>query len=38
VTFSGGTPGAQGRIKVWGVSPRDGTTPTNFYYIDVRFG
>jgi len=38
VTFSGGTPGAKGRIKVWGVSPRDGTTPTNFYYIDVRFG
>src|SRR6266571_1149668 len=26
-----------GRIKVFGVSPRDGTTPTNFYYIDVRF-
>jgi len=37
VTFSGGTPGAKGRIKVFGVSPRDGTTPTNFYYIDVRF-
>lgn len=38
VTFAGGTPGAKGRIKVFGVSPRDGTTPTNFYYIDVRFG
>ena len=37
VTFSGGTAGAKGRIKVFGVSPRDGTTPTNFYYIDVRF-
>jgi hypothetical protein len=37
VTFTGGTPGAKGRIKVYGVSPRDGTTPTNWYYIDVRF-
>jgi hypothetical protein len=37
VTFSGGTPGAKARIKVFGVSPRDGTTPTNWYYIDVRF-
>jgi hypothetical protein len=37
VTFTGGTPGAKGRIKVYGVSPRDGTTPTNYYYIDVRF-
>jgi hypothetical protein len=37
VTFSGGTSGAKGRIKVFGVSPRDGTTPTNWYYIDVRF-
>ncbi len=37
VSFSGGTSGAKGRIKVFGVSPRDGTTPTNFYYIDVRF-
>jgi immunoglobulin-like protein involved in spore germination len=37
VTFSGGTAGAKGRIKVFGVSPRDGTTPTNWYYIDVRF-
>ena len=37
VSFAGATPGAKGRIKVFGVSPRDGTTPTNFYYIDVRF-
>ena len=37
VTFAGATPGAKGRIKVFGVSPRDGTTPTNWYYIDVRF-
>jgi len=37
VSFSGATPGAKGRIKVFGVSPRDGTTPTNWYYIDVRF-
>ncbi len=37
VTFSGATSGAKGRIRVFGVSPRDGTTPTNFYYIDVRF-
>ena len=37
VSFTGATPGAKGRIKVFGVSPRDGTTPTNFYYIDVRF-
>jgi hypothetical protein len=38
VTFSGGTAGAKARLKVFGVSPRDGTTPTNWYYIDVRFG
>jgi len=37
VSFSGGTSGAKGRIKVFGVSQRDGTTPTDFYYIDVRF-
>ena len=30
--------GAKARLKVFGVSPRDGTTPTNWYYIDVRFG
>ena len=38
VTFSGATAGAKARLKVFGVSPRDGTTPTNWYYIDVRFG
>lgn len=37
VTFSGGTSGAKGQIKVFGVSPRDGTTPTNYYFITVRF-
>ena len=37
VSFTGATSGAKGRIKVFGVSPRDGTTPTNWYYIDVRF-
>ena len=38
VSFSGATSGAKGRIKVFGVSPRDGTTPTNYYFITVRFG
>jgi len=37
VSFSGATPGAKGQIKVFGVSPRDGTTPTNYYFITVRF-
>ena len=37
VTFSGATPGTKGKLKVFGVSPRDGTTPTNWYYIGVRF-
>ena len=37
VSFSGGTAGSKARLKVFGVSPRDGTTPTNWYYIDVRF-
>jgi len=37
VTFSGATSGAKGQIKVFGVSPRDGTTPTNYYFITVRF-
>jgi len=37
VTFSGATPGTKGKLKVFGVSPRDGTTPTNFYFITVRF-
>ena len=37
VSFSGGVSGAKGQIKVFGVSPRDGTTPTNYYFISVRF-
>jgi len=37
VSFSGATPGPKGRIKVFGVSPRAGTTPTTWYYIDVSF-
>ena len=37
VSFSGATPGAKGQIKVFGVSPRDGATPTNYYFISVRF-
>jgi len=37
VTFTGGVAGQKGQIKVFGVSPRDGTTPTNYYFISVRF-
>jgi hypothetical protein len=37
VSFTGATPGSKGQIKVFGVSPRDGTTPTNYYFISVRF-
>ena len=37
VSFSGATPGTKGQIKVFGVSPRDGSTPTYFYFISVRF-
>jgi len=37
VSFSGATSGAKGQIRVFGVSPRDGTTPTNYYFITVRF-
>src|SRR5712691_10613313 len=29
VTFTGGVSGQKGQIKVFGVSPRDGTTPTS---------
>ena len=36
VTFSA-TSGAKGKIKVFGVSPKDGTTPTYFYFISVAF-
>jgi hypothetical protein len=38
VTFSGGVAGQKGQIKVFGVSPRDGTTPTSYYFIQIKFG
>jgi hypothetical protein len=38
VTFTGGVAGQKGQIKVFGVSPRDGTTPTSYYFIQIRFG
>jgi hypothetical protein len=37
LSFSGATSGAKGQIKVFGVSARDGTTPTYYYFITVRF-
>jgi hypothetical protein len=37
VSFSGAVSGTRGQIKVFGVSPRDGTTPTSYYFISVRF-
>ncbi len=37
VSFNGASPGTSGQIKVFGVNPRDGTTPTWFYFITVRF-
>src|SRR5438132_7980221 len=37
VTFTGGASGQKGQIKVFGVSPRDGTTPTSYYFIEIRF-
>ncbi len=37
VNFSGATSGTSGKLKVFGVSARDGTTPTYFYFITVRF-
>jgi len=37
VSFSGAVSGQKGQIKVFGVSPRDGTTPTSYYFISVRF-
>jgi len=37
VTFSGAASGTKGQLKVYGVSTKDGTTPTNFYFISVRF-
>jgi immunoglobulin-like protein involved in spore germination len=36
VSFTG-VAGKRGQIKVFGVSPRDGKTPTNFYFITVTF-
>ena len=37
ISFSGAVSGTKGQIKVFGVSPRDGTTPTSYYFISVRF-
>jgi hypothetical protein len=37
VSFSGATSGSKGQIKVFGVSPRDGTTPTYYYFITIKF-
>ena len=37
ISFSGAVSGTKGQIKVFGVSPRDGTTPTSYYFITVRF-
>ncbi len=37
VSFTGGVSGQKGQIKVFGVSPRDGTTPTSYYFIQIRF-
>src|SRR5438876_6603582 len=37
ISFSGAASGTKGQIKVFGVSPRDGTTPTSYYFISVRF-
>jgi len=37
VTFTGGASGQKGQVKVFGVSPRDGTTPTAYYFIQIRF-
>jgi len=37
VNFSGAVSGQKGQLKVFGVSPRDGTTPTNYYFITIKF-
>jgi Immunoglobulin-like domain of bacterial spore germination len=37
VPFSGASSGSSGKLKVFGVSSKDGTTPTYFYFITVRF-
>ncbi len=36
VSFSGAISGQKGKIKVFGVG-RDGTTPTFYYFITIRF-
>src|ERR1700694_412007 len=36
VSFSGGVSGQKGQIKVFGVSPRDGTTPTYYSFITIK--
>jgi hypothetical protein len=36
VTFSGATSGTRGKIKVFGVNPKNGA-PTWYYFIAVRF-
>jgi hypothetical protein len=37
ISFTGATSGTKGQLKVFGVSPRDGTTQTYWYEITVRF-
>ena len=37
INFSGAVSGTKGQLKVFGVSPRDGTTQTYWYAITVRF-
>jgi Immunoglobulin-like domain of bacterial spore germination len=37
VNFSGAVSGQKGQIKVFGVSPRDGTTPTYYYFVSIKF-
>jgi len=37
VNFTGAVSGQKGQLKVFGVSPRDGTTQTYWYAITVRF-
>jgi Immunoglobulin-like domain of bacterial spore germination len=37
ISFTGATSGTKGQLKVYGVSPRDGTTQTYWYAITVRF-
>lgn len=37
ISFTGATSGTKGQLKVFGVSPRDGTTQTYWYAITIRF-